>query len=314
MDSKMQKDAMKPNVLFCLTVFWIGTLVLISTSCGAKGRVSLDAASEEFYEHARLVMTKPEKDIFLLLPDRESRKEFIEDFWKKRDPDPFTDENEFKQEFYSRIEFVNKHFIEGIPGWKTDRGRIYIYLGPPDKIEQRPFINDPNVKGLIWWGYYKYRLGLEFIDKTGDGRYTLGRQAGAGGGLLGVIEKAKFGQIYEDDEDIGMVFSKFRLDYDQKAKEIVIAIPIESLSFESAENKLRADFDFEFFIYGRKDQGMARLKSQKTFETTEEKALGLDEIILTIPYDLKSGNYYFDVVVIVTPKIGKVRKIFKIKV
>lgn len=305
---------MKPNVFICQIVFWIGVLVLVSTGCGPKGRVALDPMSKDFYEYARLIMTKPEKDIFLLLPDRESRKGFIEDFWAKRDPDPFTDENEFKEEFYNRLEFVNKHFIEGIPGWKTDRGRIYIYLGPPDKIEQRPFINDPNVKGLIWWGYYRYRLGVEFIDKIGDGRYSLGRQVGAGGGLLGVIEKAKFGYIYNDNEDIGMVFSKFKLDYDQKTKEIIIAIPTESLSFESAENKLKADFDFEFFIYERRGSENVRFKRQKTFETTEEEMLGLDEIILTFPYDLKSGEYYIDVVVIVTPKIGKVRKIFKIKV
>lgn len=274
----------------------------------------MDPTSKDFYEYARLIMTKPEKDIFLMLPDKEFRKEFIEDFWAKRDPDTFTEENEFKEEFYQRIEFANKRFIEGIPGWKTDRGRIYIYLGPPDKIEQRPFINAPNIKGFIWWGYYRYRLGVEFIDKNGDGRYSLGRQVGAGGGLLDVIEKAKFGQIYDDRGDIGTVFSKFRMDYDRDVREIVIAIPIESLSFESAENKLKADFDFEFFIYAKKGTENASFKRQKTYETTEEKVLELDEIILTFPYDLKPGEYYFDVVVIVKPKIGKVRKIFKIKV
>ena len=169
---------MKPKYFVCAAVIWLGILILASASCGPGGRVALDPVSKDFYEYARLIMTKPEKDIFLLLPDRESRTEFIEDFWAKRDPNPDTDVNEFKEEFYSRIEYVNKRFIEGIPGWKTDRGRIYIYLGPPDKIDQRPYINDPNVKGLIWWGYYRYRLGIEFVDKTGDGRYSLGRQSG----------------------------------------------------------------------------------------------------------------------------------------
>lgn len=305
---------MKPKAFVCLAVFGIGILTLLLINCGPKGRVAMDPTSKDFYEYARLIMTKPEKDIFLMLPDKEFRKEFIEDFWAKRDPDTFTEENEFKEEFYQRIEFANKRFIEGIPGWKTDRGRIYIYLGPPDKIEQRPFINAPNIKGFIWWGYYRYRLGVEFIDKNGDGRYSLGRQVGAGGGLLDVIEKAKFGQIYDDRGDIGTVFSKFRMDYDRDAREIVIAIPIESLSFESAENKLKADFDFEFFIYAKKGTENASFKRQKTYETTEEKVLELDEIILTFPYDLKPGEYYFDVVVIVKPKIGKVRKIFKIKV
>ncbi|UCE43081.1 MAG: GWxTD domain-containing protein [Candidatus Aminicenantes bacterium] len=305
---------MKPKVNCQMAALGVVILVLFSTCCGPRGRVDLDPASKDFYEYARLIMTKPEKDIFLMLPDKKSREEFIEDFWAKRDPDAFTDENEFKQEFYARIEYVNKRFIEGIPGWKTDRGRIYIYLGPPDKIEQRPFINDPNVKGLIWWGYYKYRLGVEFIDKNGDGRYSLGRQLGAGGGLLDVIEKAKFGQIFDNTGDIGTVFSKFRMDYDRTAREIIVRIPIESLSFESAENKLLAVFDFEFFIYARKGTENTRFKRQRTYETTEKEVLELDEIILTFPHDLKPGEYYFDVVVIIKPKIGKVRKIFKIKV
>ncbi len=305
---------MKPKAFVCLAVFGSGILTVLLISCGPKGRVAMDPTSKDFYEYARLIMTKPEKHIFLMLPDKESRKEFIEDFWAKRDPDTFTEENEFKEEFYQRIEFANKRFIEGIPGWKTDRGRIYIYLGTPDKIDQRPFINSPNVKGLIWWGYYRYRLGIEFVDKTGDGRYSLSQQVGAAGGLLDVIEKAKFGRIYNDRGDIGKVFSKFKVDYDREAREIVIVIPIESLSFESAENKLKADFEFEFFIYARKETEHTSFKRQKTYETTEEKVLELDEIILTFPYDLKPGEYYFDVVAIVKPKIGKVRKIFKIKV
>jgi GWxTD domain-containing protein len=282
--------------------------------CGIRGRVTLDPESKNFYEYTRLIMSKQEKEIFLLLPDKESRKEFIQDFWDKRDPDPQTEKNEFKEEFDQRIEFANKRFIEGIPGWKTDRGRIYIYLGPPDKIDQRPFINSPNVKGLIWWGYYRYRLGVEFIDKNGDGRYSLGRQVGGAGGLLDVIEKAKFGQIYDDNENIGKVFSKFDVNYDPKTNEIIMAIPIESLSFESSENKLKADFEFEFFIYEKKGTDNTRFKRQKTFETTEEEMLEQEEIVFTFPYDLKPGEYYFDVLVMVRPKIGKIRKIFEIKI
>jgi len=295
-----------------LTFFLASSLSL--GACGIKGRLKLDPESEDFYQYTRLIMTKQEKDIFLFLPDKESRKEFIQDFWDKRDPDFLTEENEFKEEFYRRIEYVNKRFIEGIPGWKTDRGRIYIYLGPPDRIEQRPYINDPNVKGLIWWGYYRYRLGIEFVDKTGDGSYSLSRQAGAAGGLLEVIEKAKFGRIFHDDEDAGKVFSKFQVEYDAGKKEILVAVPIESLSFEAEANRLSADFTFEFYIYSRKGQGKDRFARKKSFFTTEKEILEMERIVLSFPYDLKPGEYYFDVVVVVEPKIGKVRKIFRIKV
>lgn len=305
---------MRPNYLFLLTAIGVVVLVLFSTKCGMTGRVELDPVSKEFYEYTRLIMTKPEKDIFLFLPDKESREEFIQDFWNKRDPDPQTEENEFEEEFYQRIEYANKRFIEGIPGWKTDRGRIYIYLGAPDKIDQRPFINRPDVKGLIWWVYYRYRLGIEFVDKTGDGRYSLSRQSGAAGGLLDVIEKAKFGRIFDDSEDVGKIFSKFDVDYDAEAKEIVLAIPVESLSFEAEANKLKADFTFEFYIYAKNSPEKERFTRQKSFETTEKEALEQEQIVLTFPYDLAPGDYYFDVLVVIKQKIGKLRKIFKIRI
>jgi GWxTD domain-containing protein len=310
----MREETLKQDNINRMVLPFLIVLALSLGYCGIRGGVTLDPESKNFYEHTRLIMSKQEKDIFLLLPDKESRKEFIQDFWDKRDPDPQTEENEFKDEFYRRIEFVNKRFIEGIPGWKTDRGRIYIYLGPPDKIDLRPFINSPNVKGLIWWGYYRYRLAIEFVDKTGDGRYSLSRQSGAAGGLLDVIEKAKFGRIFDDAEDIGRVFAEFDVDYDAETKEIFVAIPVESLSFEAEANRLKADFTFEFFIYSKKSPEKDRFTRQKSFETTEEEALELEKVVLTFPYDLKPGEYYFDVVVIVKPKIGKVRKIFRIKI
>jgi GWxTD domain-containing protein len=310
----MREETMKHESINFLYVCLLGLLVLSLGNCGMRGGVKLDPESRDFYEYARLIMTKQEKDVFRLLPDKESREEFIRDFWDKRDPDPDTEENEFKDEFYGRIEYANKHFIEGIPGWKTDRGRIFIYLGPPDKIEQRPFINDPNVKGLIWWGYYRYRLGVEFVDRRGDGQYALSRQSGAAGGLLDVIEKAKFGQIFGDQDAIGKIFTEFEVSYLPGSKEIVVSIPVEFLSFEAEDDRLTADFAFEFFIYSKKSLKKDRFSREKSFETTEEKALEMKDVVLTFPYELEKGEYYFDVVMIVKPKIGKVRKIFKIKV
>ena len=289
------------------------TSVLALGSCDLKGRVNFDPVSKEFYETARLIMTNQEKDIFNYLPDQESREEFIEDFWSKRDPNPDTEENEFKEEFFRRIDYANRRFREGIPGWKTDRGRIYIYLGPPDKIEQRPYINDPSIKGLIWWAYYRYRLGIEFIDRTGEGRYLLSRQTGAAGGLLEVIERAKFGQIYGSEGDFDKIFSDFDVRYSNKTQEIFVLLPVESFSFKAEDRLLKADFEFEFFIYERKGPKKDRFRSEKSFEMAEEELVDLEKISFAFPYDLKSGEYYFDVMVFVKAEGQKVRKIFKIK-
>ncbi len=89
----------------------------------------------DFLSQVRYIITKEEEKIFLELPHSEKDR-FIEEFWARRDPDPDTEENEFKTEFFKRVERANALFIsEGKPGWLTDRGRIYVLFGPPtDRI------------------------------------------------------------------------------------------------------------------------------------------------------------------------------------
>jgi len=84
------------------------------------------------------IITDEERAAFKQLSNDEERENFIESFWQRRDPTPDTAENEFKEEHYRRIAYANEHFPAGIPGWKTDRGRIYIVFGPADEIESHP--------------------------------------------------------------------------------------------------------------------------------------------------------------------------------
>src|SRR5579862_4999244 len=84
------------------------------------------------------IITDAEREAFLSLATNEDRESFIEQFWLRRDPTPDTPENEFKEEHYRRIAFANEHYASGVPGWKTDRGRIYIIWGKPDSIEAHP--------------------------------------------------------------------------------------------------------------------------------------------------------------------------------
>ena len=81
------------------------------------------------------VITDEERKAFKKLATDDERERFIEEFWRRRDPDPDTDENEFKEEYYERIAYANEHFASGIPGWKTDRGRIWIMYGKPDELK-----------------------------------------------------------------------------------------------------------------------------------------------------------------------------------
>jgi len=89
-------------------------------------------------EDVRWIITDEEKSTFMQLSNDEERDQFIEAFWQRRDPTPDTEENEFKEEHYRRIAYANEHFAAGIPGWRSDRGRIYIVFGPADEIESHP--------------------------------------------------------------------------------------------------------------------------------------------------------------------------------
>src|SRR6478752_3787438 len=89
-------------------------------------------------EDVRWIITDEELSAFKKLTTNAERDQFIEAFWQRRDPTPDTIENEFKEEHYRRIAYANEHFPAGIPGWKTDRGRMYIMYGPADEIESHP--------------------------------------------------------------------------------------------------------------------------------------------------------------------------------
>ena len=84
------------------------------------------------------IITDQERAAFKQLSNDEERDNFIEAFWQRRDPTPDTEENEYKEEHYRRIAYANEHFAAGIPGWKTDRGRIYIMYGPADEVDSHP--------------------------------------------------------------------------------------------------------------------------------------------------------------------------------
>jgi GWxTD domain-containing protein len=286
-------------------------------------RVNMDPDSRAFYEKARLIMTQQEKNIFTHLPDDNSRREFIQDFWEKRDTDPDTEFNEFREEFYRRIEYANERFKEGIPGWKTDRGRIYIYFGEPDSVDLRPMVRDPSLQGFhgyIFWKYYRYGFAVMFVDKRGDNSYTFDPSVGtfgAGGGIVGdffdALERVRFGL---PPRTVG--FDKKFLDFDVKfvreTKEFELSIPAETVTFVSEDGKLKADFDFEFFFYRKKGTGKQSFSESRHFEKTERETARLKHIEFTFTFSgLKPGKYFVDVVVTGKPDIGKARKIFNVK-
>jgi GWxTD domain-containing protein len=141
------------------------------------------------------IITDEERTAFLRLQTNEEREQFIEQFWLRRDPTPDTEENEFKEEHYRRIAYANEHFASGVPGWKTDRGRIYIIWGAPDEIDAHPTGGEytrPESEGggdtstfpFEQWTYRHMdgigdNVMLEFVDTTMSGEYALTSDPGA---------------------------------------------------------------------------------------------------------------------------------------
>ncbi|HET8667554.1 MAG TPA: GWxTD domain-containing protein, partial [Terriglobales bacterium] len=140
-------------------------------------------------EDVRWIITDEEREAFMRMSNDEERDQFIEQFWLRRDPTPDTVENEYKEEHYRRIAYANEHFPAGIPGWKTDRGRIYIMFGKPDEIESHPSggtYNRPQEEGggttstypFEDWRYrYLEGIGqeviIEFVDTCMCGEYHM---------------------------------------------------------------------------------------------------------------------------------------------
>jgi GWxTD domain-containing protein len=126
------------------------------------------------------IITKEEKEAFLDLKSDEERQHFIDQFWARRNPDPGSKDNTFKEEHYRRLAYANRRFASGIPGWKTDRGRIYIMYGRPDEIESHLQRGEGEFPYELW--FYRHIEGIgdkvtvEFVDKAGTGDYRITRE------------------------------------------------------------------------------------------------------------------------------------------
>jgi GWxTD domain-containing protein len=194
---------------FALTLLVLGFTAVsgLSQDKDKKGKVSDDPTTnartvkpelKDAYKRwlntdVAYIITKDEKRAFLALVTDEERENFIENFWRRRDPNPDTEENEYREQYYERIAYANEHFSSGIPGWKTDRGRIYIAWGKPDSIETHPTggaYDRPSYEGggstttypfEVWWYRHLDNVGdgieIEFVDPTGTGEYRLARDA-----------------------------------------------------------------------------------------------------------------------------------------
>jgi GWxTD domain-containing protein len=135
------------------------------------------------------IISDEERSVFKNLKNEEERESFVEQFWARRNPDPRSPDNAFKEEHYRRIAYANQYFTSGVQGWRTDRGRIYIMYGKPDELEShptggsyaRPYYEGGGTTSTYpfekWWYRHIEGVGddieIEFVDKSLTGEYRM---------------------------------------------------------------------------------------------------------------------------------------------
>ncbi|MFC2164172.1 GWxTD domain-containing protein, partial [Acidobacteriota bacterium] len=180
-------------------IFYCG-LILTLAGCATQGpkKASLDPEGERILDLMSYIILPVEEKILREMPP-EDRKEFVDDFWARRDPDPSTPENEYRSTYYTRMATADQSFKAGKAGWKTDRGRIYILLGTPTNVIRKSMGDVPSSAGeqdqnplergtrieraTETWIYDQYQeqygepLSLIFIDFHSTGDYKLTSKA-----------------------------------------------------------------------------------------------------------------------------------------
>jgi len=270
----------------------IGFGFLISISCRfSRLENDLSVKHKEFLSEVRYLIKKKEKKVFRKLPPAE-REEFIEEFWKKRDPDPATEENEFKDAYYTRIKEANHLFQEGAtPGWLQDRGRIYILIGPPEIRNVYPmgysFYDRPSE---VW--YYGF-FPIIFVDYSYVGNYEL---LPISAQYVATLMRHQMG--LKPDVKMEKVILDFDLNLEKMAGgqvQVKVKIPYKNIWFVEENEKLETTLSLNIEVFS------ALKKKMKVWDFNEEYLLSLDQseirenldksYVISAQPELVPGNY-----------------------
>ncbi|MDH5706784.1 MAG: GWxTD domain-containing protein [Candidatus Aminicenantes bacterium] len=272
-----------------ISAFLLLSLLLLGFCASYKLEKTLDPEHQEFLSKVRYIITRQERKIFLNLPSAE-RAKFIEEFWKKRDPDPDTEENEFKNQYFTRIEEANQLFRDGgKQGWLQDRGRIYILLGPPDERETYPRGYSFYGKPIEIWHYGFFPI--VFIDAAWNGNYELEPLSAY---HIAEINKAQMEMKPEIAAEKVVFDFNLRI---EKIKDgnilIIIGIPYKNIWFREEENRLKTEF--KILIEAFDPSGKKVREVQKDYPLDLKKDSLKDtmgkEHIMEIPLSLDNGSF-----------------------
>ena len=298
----------QPNYIISLCFILILFSYFLSSCSTYKLEKKLDPESKEFLSLVRYIITPQERKIFLNTPPDE-RTKFIEEFWKKRDPDPETEENEFKEEYFKRIEEANHLF--GSNGWLQDRGRVYILLGPPERKEVYP-------RGYTFYGkpmeiwYYGF-FPIVFIDHYWNGNYKLEALSAY---QIAQINKAQMEEKPQVKDKSTVLDFDIKIISQREDQFIIrIEIPYKNIWLKQEEDKLTTTLEISLKIFNSQEKKIWEFQQAYPISIEEKN---LTEIIkkpyiIEIPVNLAKAQLFMTIDLMNTVDKSKVHKKIKIK-
>jgi GWxTD domain-containing protein len=277
-----------------LAVIIVLMFVTVNHNIANSRSTKMSPEHQEFYNYAQYFFTKNERKIFRHLTTDEARERFINNFWEIRDPNPYTDVNEFKLEIEGRYEYVCKYLKEGpIPGWKTDRGRIYILLGPPSEWAEDHY----NRGNVLQWYYNEYNVYIRFYDLRGTGIYQMDLTT-VSLALLDVLDNKRY-FIVNKEGKLNWQILDFEFSYLPKAKEVRIEIDAKKLNFETDpedSDTMIAKIKVNLVVYPTDKTDDFKTYSQiKAVKVKKEKLLEKKATIsASFPFELPQGKMEID--------------------
>jgi len=273
-----------------LSFLLLGLSFLILLSCSSRFKSKLSPESDEFLSKVRYIITPEERKIFKEIPEEE-RARFIEEFWTRRDPDPETEVNELKDMYFTRMEEANRLFSSGRPGWLSDRGEIYVLLGPPTNVDRYPMGRGPGGRPTEIW-YYGY-FPIFFVDQYGTGDYNRFQDD-----VIHIHELNKALKMarmtLQYDAELFDFFLKFKREDGQQF--IVVEIPYRNLWLKSTPEGGETDLTLSLEVYDRSYNTVLNFKEDFHIELSDEE---LEEkknkgYVIRIPVEFEKGKYYID--------------------
>lgn len=289
------------------------TLLLGTIACTSAARANLDPESEAFLSSVRYIITKDEKKDFLNLPPSE-RPAFIEGFWKRRDPDPETEINEYRDMYYQRIAEANSIFRDGLgEGWLQDRGRIYILLGPPDTRQQYPRgYRMGDYPTEVWmYGFYS----IVFVDQDWSGNFELVK-----GGAYNLAQIMKTQMAWKPrfsrDKVVFDTSGDIELLREGDSQRILVKIPYRNIWMRAEGENLETTINSEIQITNvdTQDKVWEFKKDYKiSIKESDLENMYDDEYLIEVPIQLPEGSYTIDVVLENKTDATKIQKSLKVR-